>query len=93
MKRGCASAPFFVMRRRHILPICALLLAALVPVFAETDTVSVASPDGQLVLRLFIVSPKDSILVRLAYSLTFHGKVVMNASQIGFTLHDVYVLL
>ena len=93
MKRGCASAPFFVMRRRHILPICALLLAALVPVFAETDTVSVASPDGQLVLRLFIVSPKDSILVRLAYSLTFHGKVVMNASLMGFTLHDVDVLL
>ncbi len=93
MKRGCASAPFFVMRRRHILPICALLLAALVPVFAETDTVSVASPDGQLVLRLFVVSPKDAILVRLAYSVTFHEKLLMNASLMGFALHDVDVLL
>lgn len=92
MKRGCASAPFFVMRRR-ILSLALLILAAASAVFAETDTVSVASPDGQLVLRLFIVSPKDSILVRLAYSVTFHEKLLMNASLMGFTLHDVDVLL
>jgi alpha-glucosidase len=92
MKRGCASAPFFVMRRR-ILSLALLILAAASAVFAETDTVSVASPDGQLILRLFIVSPKDSILVRLAYSVTFHEKLLMNASLMGFTLHDVDVLL
>jgi len=92
MKRGCASAPFFVMRRR-ILSLALLILAAASAVFAETDTVSVASPDGQLVLRLFIVSPKDAILVRLAYSVTFHEKLLMNASLMGFALHDVDVLL
>ena len=79
--------------RRRILSLALLILAAASAVFAETDTVSVASPDGQLVLRLFIVSPKDSILVRLAYSVTFHEKLLMNASLMGFTLHDVDVLL
>lgn len=68
-------------------------LAAASAVFAETDTVSVASPDGQLVFRLFIVSPKDSILVRLAYSVTYHGKLLMDTSLLGITLHDVDVLL
>jgi len=81
------------MTRRHILPICALLLAAAAAVFAETDTVSLASPDGQLVLRLFIVSPKDSILVRLAYSVTFHGKLLMDTSLLGIAIHDQEVFL
>ncbi len=76
------------MRRRHILPIGALLLAALVPVSAETDTVSVASPDGQLVLRLFVVSPKDAVLVRLAYSVTFRGKLLMDTSLLGIALQN-----
>ena len=70
-----------------------LLLAAASAVFAETDTVSVASPDGQLVLRLFVVSPKDAILVRLAYSVTYRGKLLMDTSLLGITLHDVDVLL
>jgi alpha-glucosidase len=81
------------MTRRHILPICALLLAAAAAAFAETDTVSLASPDGQLVLRLFIVSPKDSILVRLAYSVTFHGKLLMDTSLLGIAIHDQEVFL
>ena len=92
MKRGCASAPFFFMRRR-ILSLALLVLAAASAVFAETDTVSVASPDGQLVLRLFIVSPKDSILVRLAYSVTFHGKLLMDTSLLGIAIHDQEVFL
>jgi len=81
------------MTRRHILPICALLLAAAAAVFAETDTVSLASPDGQLVLRLFVVSPKDSILVRLAYSVTFRGKLLMDTSLLGIAIHDQEVFL
>jgi len=62
-------------------------------VFAETDTVSLASPDGQLVLRLFVVSPKDSILVRLAYSVTFRGKLLMDTSLLGIAIHDQEVFL
>ena len=94
MKRGCESTPSFsFMTRRHILSICALLLAAAAAAFAETDTVSLASPDGQLVLRLFIVSPKESILVRLAYSVTFHGKLLMDTSLLGIAIHDQEVFL
>lgn len=83
---------FFVMRRR-ILSLALLVLAAASSVFAETDTVSVASPDGQLVFRLFVVSPKDAILVRLAYSVTFHGKLLMDTSLLGIALHDQEVFL
>jgi alpha-glucosidase len=79
--------------RRRILSLLLMCLAAASAMFAETDTVSVASPDGQLVLRLFVVSPKDAILVRLAYSVTFHGKLLMDTSLLGITLHDVDVLL
>jgi len=78
---------------RRILILVLLVLAAASAVLAETDTVSLASPDGQLVLRLFIVSPKDSILVRLAYSVTFHGKLLMDTSLLGIAIHDQEVFL
>lgn len=87
MKRGCESTPFFVMRRR-ILILALVCLAAASAAFAQTDPVQVASPDGQLVMRLFIVSPQDSILVRLAYSVTFHGKLLMDTSLLGIAIHD-----
>lgn len=80
------------MRRRHILPICALLLAA-TAAFAETDPVHLASPDGQIELRLFIVTPQDSRLVRLAYAVTFHGKLLMDASLLGIALQNQEPLL
>jgi alpha-glucosidase len=76
------------MRRRNILPLCALLLAAWVTAFAQTDPVSVASPDGQLVMRLFIVTPQDSRLVRLAYQVSFHGKLLMDTSLLGISLSN-----
>ncbi|MBZ5674699.1 MAG: glycoside hydrolase family 97 N-terminal domain-containing protein [Acidobacteriia bacterium] len=79
--------------RLRILSLALLVLAAASAVFAETDTVSVASPDGQLVLRLFVVSPKDAILVRLAYSVTFHGKLLMDTSLLGIAIHDQEVFL
>jgi alpha-glucosidase len=78
---------------RRILTFVLLVLAAASAVLAETDTVSLASPDGQLVLRLFVVSPKDSILVRLAYSVTFHGKLLMDTSLLGIAIHDQEVFL
>ena len=70
-----------------------LLLVAGSAAFAQTDPVHVASPDGQLVMRLFIVSPQDSILVRLAYSVTFHGKLLMDSSLLGIAIHDQEVFL
>jgi alpha-glucosidase len=79
--------------RRRILSLLLVLLTAAAAALAETDTVSVASPDGQLVMRLFIVSPKDSILVRLAYSVTFHGKLLIDTSLLGIAIHDQEVFL
>src|SRR5580765_8316282 len=79
--------------RRRVLSFLLLILSAAGVALAETDTVSLASPDGQLVLRLFIVSPKDAILVRLAYSVTFHGKLLMDTSLLGIALRDQEVFL
>jgi alpha-glucosidase len=93
MKEGVRKHSLFFVMRRRILSLVLLGLAAVTAVFAETDTVSVASPDGQLVLRLFIVSPKDAILVRLAYSVTFRGKLLMDTSLLGIALHDQEVFL
>ncbi len=76
------------MRRRKILAICALLLAACVAAFAQTDPVAVASPDGQLEFRLFIVTPQGSRLVRLAYQVSFHGKLLMDTSLLGIVLSN-----
>jgi alpha-glucosidase len=39
------------------------------------------------------VSPKDAILIRLAYSVTFHGKLLMDTSLLGIALHDQEVFL
>lgn len=79
--------------RRRFLSLVLLACAAASGLFAETDTVSVASPDGQLVLRFFIVSPKGAMLIRLAYSVTFHGKLLMDTSLLGIAIHDSDVLL
>ncbi|HSP70675.1 MAG TPA: hypothetical protein VLN48_23270, partial [Bryobacteraceae bacterium] len=79
--------------RRRILTIVLLGLAAAAAVFAETDTVRLASPDGQLELRLFVVSPKDAILVRMAYSVTFRGKLLMDTSLLGIAIRDQEVFL
>jgi alpha-glucosidase len=79
--------------RRRILSLVLPGLMAVTAVFAETDTVNVASPDGQLVLRLFIVSPKDALLVRLAYSVSYHGKLLMDTSLLGIALHNQEVFL
>jgi alpha-glucosidase len=80
------------VKRRNLLPnnlpVCALLLAACITAFAQTDPVHVASPDGQLVMRLFIMTPQDSRLVRLAYQVSFHGKLLIDTSLLGIAIHD-----
>ena len=76
------------MRRPNILPIFALLLAACVTAFAQADPLHVASPDGQLVMRLFIMTPQDSRLVRLAYQVSYRGKLLIDTSLLGIAIHD-----
>ena len=93
MKREVRKRLPFSFMRRRILTIVLLGLAAAAAVFAETDTVRLASPDGQLELRLFVVSPKDAILVRMAYSVTFRGKLLMDTSLLGIAIRDQEVFL
>lgn len=74
--------------RRRILSLALVWLAAAAAVFAQTDPVRVVSPDGQLEFRLFIVTPQDSRLVRLAYAVSFHGKLLLDTSLLGIAIHD-----
>lgn len=74
--------------RRRLLSLALVCLAVAAAAFAETDSVQVASPDGQLVMRLFIVTPQDSIFVRLAYQVAFHGKPLIDTSLLGIAIHD-----
>jgi len=74
--------------RPRILSLALVWLAVAAAAFAETDSVQVASPDGQLVMRLFIVTPPDSRLVRLAYQVAFHQKLLMDTSLLGIAIHD-----
>ncbi len=82
------------MRRRNILPkivpILALLLVARVTAFAPGRSLGlhVASPDGQLVMRVFIMTPQDSRLVRLAYQVSYRGKLLIDTSLLGISIHD-----
>src|SRR5579862_7126531 len=64
------------------------LLVAGSAAFAQTDPLHVASPDGQLMMRLFIMTPQDSRLVRLAYQVTFHGKLLIDTSLLGIALSN-----
>jgi alpha-glucosidase len=59
-----------------------------VTALAQTDPVQVASPDGQLVMRLFIITPEGSRLVRLAYQVSFRGKLLMDTSLLGISLSN-----
>ena len=74
--------------RRRILSLALVWLAAAAASFAETDRIHVASPDGQIELHLFIITPTDSRLVRLAYAVTFHGKLLLDTSLLGIAIHD-----
>jgi alpha-glucosidase len=77
-----------MMRLSAINKVLLLLLASAAAMFAETDPVSLASPDGQLQMRLFIMTPSDSRLVRLAYQVSFHGKLLMDTSLLGIALSN-----
>src|ERR1700674_4861444 len=74
-------------KRRGFRSLASLLLAA-AAALAETDRVHVTSPDGQIELHLFIITPTDSRLVRLAYAVTFHGKLLLDTSLLGIAIHD-----
>jgi alpha-glucosidase len=74
--------------RRTILLLVLVWLAAAASVFAETDAVRVASPNGQLEFRVFVMSPPGAGLVRLAYQASFRGKLLLDTSLLGIAMRD-----
>ncbi len=61
--------------------------------FAQSDQVRLASPDGQVEFRLFIITPRDGSYLRLAYQVSFHGKLLIDTSALGVALRDQAPLL
>jgi alpha-glucosidase len=77
------------MRRSFRFVAClAALLAAPFLAFGQNDPIPVASPDGQIELRLFLSKPDDSRYFRLAYQVSYRGKLLMDTSLMGLTLQN-----
>ncbi len=55
--------------------------------------VRVASPDGQVEFRVFITKPPDSLFLRIAYQVSYRGKLLIDTSLMGFVIHDQEPLL
>jgi alpha-glucosidase len=70
-----------------------LILAASLG-FAEGDVVKVASPNGEIELRLMVSQPRaDFALPRAAYQVYFQGKRLIDTSYLGFDIEDPVPLL
>jgi alpha-glucosidase len=76
-------------------PISSIVLAAALSAFgqAQSDPVKVTSPDGQIEFRMFL-SPQQvsSEYWRLAYQVSFRGKLLMDTSYMGLNFRDQPVL-
>ena len=61
---------------------------------ADEDLVTVRSPDGRIVFRLFNGPPPDSTapLPRLAYQVDFQGKPVIDTSYLGYEIFSAVPL-
>jgi alpha-glucosidase len=73
-----------------------VLLLCLAPaLFAQSDSLRVASPNGQIEFRLFISEPTDrgAALPRLAYQVWFHGKPLVETSYLGMDILNQQPLL
>ncbi len=65
-----------------------LLCAALLTLGARAqDERSVASPDGQLEVRLFVAQP-DGELPHLAYEVRYHGRTIIEPSLLALHIHN-----
>lgn len=70
-----------------------LLLLAASCAFAQ-DSVHVASPNGQIELRLgVILPPAPGSFLRLGYQVSFKGKPLLDVSYLGFLIHNQEPLL
>jgi alpha-glucosidase len=76
------------MRPRTILLRVLLLLACASGLAAQEDSVRLRSPDGRIEFRLFNALPTtfNATVLRLAYSVTFRGKPLIDTSFLGFEI-------
>ena len=75
------------------LPLAAAVLAVASLAHAQIDPVKVASPDGQIEFRLFGLKQQEgSENPRLAYEISYHGKLLMDTSYMGLNIKDQPVL-
>jgi alpha-glucosidase len=68
-----------------------LLVAALCafPLAAQTDPLSLTSPDGQIQFRVAIFLPhQDYALLRPGYEITYRGKPVFETSYLGLKIYE-----
>ena len=52
------------------------------------DERRVTSPDGQIEFRIFVTHPEPEALVRLAYRVSYRGRLLINTSFLGLEIHD-----
>src|ERR1035438_895994 len=81
------------MMKRMNFSLVAGFFALAIPLmgFSQTSTPKVSSPDGQLLMG-FSIQPSASLgengSGKLMYTLTFHGKPVIDNSALGLELDD-----
>lgn len=64
-------------------------MAAAFGAYGQSDSIQVASPDGQIEFRLMIAQPPESYtLPRLAYQVSFRGKRLIDTSFLGLEIQD-----
>jgi hypothetical protein len=68
-----------------------LLLAAFAA--QAQDTKTLVSPNGELKFAVFIAAQKESSLPRIAYTVTYKGRPVLETSYLGFDILDQEPLL
>lgn len=52
------------------------------------DERRVTSPDGQIEFRVFLTHPEPEEFVRLAYQVSYRGRLLINTSFLGLEIHD-----
>src|SRR5690349_15608662 len=71
----------------------ALAFFAAVCANAQSDLVRVSSPGGQIEFRMFNAHQADpNEPLRLAYQVSFHGKLLIDTSYLGLEIRDQPIL-
>jgi alpha-glucosidase len=67
----------------------AIVVLCALPIAAQTDTLTLNSPDGQIRFRLAISLPhEDYALLRPGYDISFRGRPVFDTSYLGLRIYE-----